>query len=232
MSSSRTYLDKFAQQAAASLSVSRADVMPRVLDAGAGTAPYRRAFEALAEYETADHIASGEHPLTYEGDLAAIPVEAGRYDLVFCSQVLEHVPEPARVVAEMARVLKPGGSIWLSTPLFYPEHEAPYDFFRYTQYGLRKLMEDAGLVVGRVEWLEGYLGTLGFQLRFAAEHLPARPHRYGGGMKGLVVACSVIALRPVFRLVGRVLDGLDERHRLVDVGMPKNYTVVAHKPEQ
>ncbi len=117
-----------------------------VLDAGAGHGPYRSHF-ASARYEAADFervpgkTYAGNH---YICDLAAIPVEADRYDLVLLSQVLEHLPEPSRVLAELHRVLKPGGRIWASTPLFYEEHDTPYDFFRYTQFGLRHLFEQAG----------------------------------------------------------------------------------------
>ena len=73
-------------------------------------------------------------------DLSQIPVESGKYDLVLMTQVLEHLPEPAKVLRELYRVLKPGGTLWLSTPFYYEEHEVPYDFYRYSQYGLRHFL--------------------------------------------------------------------------------------------
>ena len=63
-----------------------------------------------------------------------IPVDDGHFDRVICNQVLEHVPEPEKAVAELYRVLKPGGRIFLSAPLFFAEHQKPYDFFRYTLF--------------------------------------------------------------------------------------------------
>jgi SAM-dependent methyltransferase len=106
-----------------------------VLDAGAGDSPYRERF-AHVQYESADfeRVPGKRYAASdYVCDLAAIPVEDHRYDLVLLSQVLEHLPEPGAVLAELRRVLKPGGTIWASAPLFYEEHEVPYDFFRYTQ---------------------------------------------------------------------------------------------------
>jgi ubiquinone/menaquinone biosynthesis C-methylase UbiE len=86
-----------------------------VLDAGAGNAPYRELFHQ-AQYESADFVAAAkhyEHRPTYVCDLTAIPVEEARFDAAICSQVLEHVPDPAAVLAELHRVLKPGASLWL-----------------------------------------------------------------------------------------------------------------------
>lgn len=228
-SSSRTHLDTFARRAAASLCPGQL-----VLDAGAGDSPYARWFEAAgAVYECADHRQNeghGARRLTYVSDLARLPIDDARFDLVLLSQVLEHLPEPGVVLIEVARVLKPGGRVWLSTPLFYEEHETPHDFFRYTQFGLRSLAERAGLVVEELDWLEGYLGTLGYQLRMAATELPASPAAYGSGLRGLGIGLAMRSARPVLRRAGDTLDRLDGRHRVTDRGMPKNYTLVARRP--
>src|SRR4051794_31596670 len=118
--SSRVYLRRFTTRAAGAVGPGG-----RVLDAGARRAPHRRLF-AHVDYETADFLAVGgkryEQP-DYVCDLARIPVEDERFDLVLLTQVLEHLPEPATVLAELRRVLKPGGTIWLTAPLFYAEHE-------------------------------------------------------------------------------------------------------------
>ena len=116
-------------------------------------------------------------------DLAEIPVEDARFDHVLLTQVLEHIPEPARVLAELHRVLKPGGTLWLTAPLFYAEHERPYDFFRYTQFGLRHVLESTGFEVQELDWMEGYLGTLSYQARLMSRSLPSSPADYGGGLR-------------------------------------------------
>jgi SAM-dependent methyltransferase len=118
----------------------------RVLDVGAGDAPYRELF-VHAGYVTNDW-AQSQHPGARSADViasaAALPLEDGAFDLVLCTQVLEHVPEPSDVLAECFRVLAPGGRIALTVPLLWEQHEMPHDFYRYTESGLRHLLTKAG----------------------------------------------------------------------------------------
>jgi len=207
MNSSRVYLDRFAKRAAASVPPGA-----YVLDAGAGDGPYRHHFNH-AHYEAVDFqqvpgkVYSGNH---YICDLSEIPVPDARYDIVFFSQVLEHISEPAAVLQELHRVLKPGGRIWASAPLFYEEHEQPFDFYRYTQFGLRRLFEQAGFGDLELDWLEGYFGTISYQLDVAKRAL--RGHwRHAA---------------PVLGKASRAAARADLRWRLTDVGHPKNYTIV------
>src|SRR5438876_920487 len=86
-------------------------------DAGAGICPYRKHFiERGHQYESADFGAVDKEygDLTYRCRLEAIPVVDDNYDLVLLSQVLEHLPEPLQVLRELQRVLKPGGTLWLT----------------------------------------------------------------------------------------------------------------------
>ena len=174
----------------------------RILDAGAGHCPYRELF-GRAVYESADFCQVDRRygAIDYVCDLKSIPVEAARFDAVVCTQVMEHVPEPQAVIAEFSRVLRPGGALWLSAPLYYEEHERPYDFFRYTQFGLRRMLETAGLEVESIEWLEGYGAALGHQLRKASRQLSIRPRDYGGGVAGWLGAGVSAVLRPCFALL-------------------------------
>ncbi|MBA3262243.1 MAG: class I SAM-dependent methyltransferase [Thermoleophilaceae bacterium] len=202
-----------------------------VLDAGAGRAPYRGLF-AHAGYETADFLAVKGKKYTapdYVCDLAEIPVDDARFDHVVLTQVLEHVPEPAKVLAELHRVLKPGGTLWLTAPLFYAEHERPYDFFRYTQFGLRHLLESAGFEVLKIDWMEGYLGTLSYQARVMSKCLPSSAEDYGGGLTGLTLALAAKVSKRAGRRVADGLAKLDLRFKFVGQGLPKNYQVVARK---
>ncbi|RPI31273.1 MAG: class I SAM-dependent methyltransferase, partial [Chloroflexota bacterium] len=169
--------------------------------------------------------------ITYVTDLARIPVEAEKYDLILCTQVLEHVPDPRTVLKEFYRVLKEGGALWVSAPLFYTEHQVPYDFYRYTQYGFKHLLEEAGFQIERVERLEGYYGTLAYEMDMAARVLPVSAKQYGGGPVGLLAGLAAAALKPVFFLLSLLYSRLDLRYKNVSAGHCKNYAAVARKPE-
>jgi SAM-dependent methyltransferase len=89
-------------------------------------------------------VHSGAGEVDIVGSADALPVADSTFDLVLCTQVLEHTPEPAAVLAECFRVLGPGGRIALSVPLLWELHELPHDYFRYTEPGLRSLLTKAG----------------------------------------------------------------------------------------
>ena len=141
----------------------------RILDVGAGEQPYRELFEH-ARYECCDW-ANSVHPGARKVDYVApaddLPLEDGTYDAVVCTQVLEHVAEPGDVLAELFRILKPGGVAYVTVPLAWEEHEAPYDFFRYTRFGLAHLMTGAGFQEVVVEPRNDTFGTLAQLLRNA-----------------------------------------------------------------
>jgi SAM-dependent methyltransferase len=125
----------------------------RVLDAGAGQGQFRRRFQH-ASYVAID-TAVGDVTWDYSGldvmgDLTSLPFADETFDQVFCTEVLEHLLAPAEAVREFARILKVGGRVLLSTPQSWPQHQKPYDFYRYTSYGLTRLFNDAGL---SVSWL-------------------------------------------------------------------------------
>jgi ubiquinone/menaquinone biosynthesis C-methylase UbiE len=76
------------------------------------------------------------------GDAHKLPFKDNEFDNVLCTEVLEHLHTPVVAIAEMARVLKDGGTIILTTRFMFPIHDAPGDYFRYTKYGLRYLFRD------------------------------------------------------------------------------------------
>ena len=134
----------------------------------------------------------------------------GTYDLVLCSQVLEHIPEPVIVLKEIRRVLKPDGQAWLSAPLFYEEHETPYDFHRYTQFAWRRMAAEAGFTVESLEWLEGYYGTISYQLMMASYSL----------------SMIWLPLKAFLFVFAQVVGFLDIKFKVTNTGMPKNYRCV------
>jgi ubiquinone/menaquinone biosynthesis C-methylase UbiE len=136
LNASRVHLDDFIRAAGEATPAGAL-----VLDAGAGDSAYRHHF-SHARYESADFMQVDKEyapDITYVGDLSSIAVEDSRFDMILMTQVLEHLPEPMTVLREMRRVIKPGGQIWASCPFYYEEHEQPYDFYRYTQFALRRM---------------------------------------------------------------------------------------------
>jgi SAM-dependent methyltransferase len=210
----------------------RAQALPagsRVLDAGAGEGPYRHLFDHVA-YESADFlkVPKAYDPPTYVCDLMAIPVEDGRFDCIIATQVLAHVPDPASVLREFNRILRNGGEVWLSTPLFYEENEVPYDFYRYTQYGIQHLADQAGLAVAEIAWLEGYCGTLAYQLGMASRELRS-PESIESRLASFALRGSFATVAVTFGLLARVFSRLDQRYKITSQGMCKNYRCVLVK---
>jgi SAM-dependent methyltransferase len=206
-----------------------------VLDAGAGRSPYKKYF-AHARYEAADFAALSTDyaPLDYVCELTDIPVEDARFDRVLLNQVLEHLPEPGRALAELHRVLKPGGLIFCSEPLFYAEHQIPHDYYRYTRFALRRLFDEAGFEVVRISWLEGYFGTVAYQFQMMQRSLPKGVDALRAiepGWRIVYLAPLVTLTRHLAGFLGSAFTSADARWKYTKSGMPKNYVVIGRKPE-
>ena len=115
----------------------------RILDVGCGDKPYYPFFaDAAAEYVGVDVVPGPQVDLI--GGIEAIPVPDASFDLVLCTQVLEHVDDPARAVAELRRVTAPGGRVLLSTHGVQMYHPSPGDYWRWTRTGLEREFTEAG----------------------------------------------------------------------------------------
>ena len=134
----------------------------RILDYGCADVPYRELFGANADYVPADLEGNPQAALTLAPD-GSVPAPDGSFDAVVSTQVLEHVEDPALHLAEAFRVLRPGGSLLLSTHGIFPYHPDPDDHWRWTCAGLRRSVEQAGFEVVRFEGVIGVLAT-GLQL--------------------------------------------------------------------
>jgi SAM-dependent methyltransferase len=130
-----------------------AAVAPRLqgslLDVGCGTKPYREYFTVDdyigLEISDRSHDAAVQADVFYDG--RTFPFDADRFDSVTLFQVLEHVFEPDAFLAEVRRVLKPGGRLLITVPFVWDEHEQPYDYGRYSTFGLRHLLDRNGFNV-------------------------------------------------------------------------------------
>jgi SAM-dependent methyltransferase len=140
----------------------------RVLDAGAGQGRFKPVLRHT-RYTGVD-LAVGDVAWDYSHldavcNLIHLPFAQETFDAALCIQVLEHVPEPLSVLREIARVLKPGGCLFLTAPQSWPQHQKPHDFFRYTSFGLRHLFNHAGLQTESIQPMGGYFYFLSFQLQ-------------------------------------------------------------------
>ena len=120
----------------------------RVLDFGCGAKPYEFLFKSASEYIGLDTHSSGHNhnhsrvDIYFDGDFIPFPDES--FDAVLAFQVLEHIKDPASILAEIRRVLKTSGKFLITAPLVWPEHEVPYDFNRWTSYGIAQLLKVNG----------------------------------------------------------------------------------------
>lgn len=191
-----------------------------VLDAGSGRAPYKEELRSRGlELITID-IENRSGDVTHIADIQDMGVIGARsIDTVVCTEVLEHVPRPWDAIAEMARVLKPGGMLIISVPHLSPLHEIPHDYFRYTQYGLQSLLARGGFEVLRMEEVGGVLSFLG----------------HGASLAFFTTFGAVPALRRLawtlnYWVLVRLLGVVDRASGLSGV-YPCNYVVLARRLE-
>ncbi|MBI3536080.1 MAG: methyltransferase domain-containing protein [Chloroflexi bacterium] len=121
----------------------------RILDIGCGNKPYRNFFSDSALYVGVDLVAINS-AADARGAVTRLSFRAETFDGTICSQVLEHVPEPSALLREAHRVLKTKGQLLLSAPMYWHHHEDPFDFYRYTRYGLSHLIESAGFQIVQI----------------------------------------------------------------------------------
>jgi SAM-dependent methyltransferase len=176
-----------------------------VLDYGCGGSPYRPLFNAQV-YHRADLAGDASLDLEY-GEDSKLLVDEEYYDCVLSSQVLEHVSSPENYLNECRRVLKPEGTLVLSTHGLFEDHGCPNDFWRWTASGLQKLVRSAGFEVTVAKKL-----TTGPRAAiFFAERAGFAPSRISTALYNLFPLLALLALRRM---------GDRRRHRFCDACFP------------
>jgi SAM-dependent methyltransferase len=137
----------------------------KLLDIGCGSKPYCQLFSpGVKEYVGLDFKKTAGDRISHAdviGSALDLPFANNSFDTVLSTEVLEHIPLPGKMLKEIYRVLRPGGYIILTAPLFWPIHEKPFDYFRYTPYGLRYLLEESGLKIIKLDKTMGLFSTVG-----------------------------------------------------------------------
>jgi len=187
----------------------------RVLDVGCGAKPYFPFFkERATEYVGVDVVENPAAELL--GSVEALPVGDASFDIVLCTQVLEHCDDPAQAVRELRRVTAPGGRVLASTHGVQVYHPSPQDYWRWTHAGLERLFEsngswksvDVSPSGGTATCLAMLLGTY-TEIAFRRAHVPRLAHG------------------PVW-VLNRGADALDRRIELLREPRPGSLTANFH----
>jgi SAM-dependent methyltransferase len=192
----------------------------RVLDAGAGEGQYAARF-AHTRYVAAD-LGIGDPAWDYRhldclADLTALPFRDGVFDACLNVVTLEHVREPARVCGELARALAAGGRLLLIVPHEWEVHQAPHDYYRYTCYGARHLLEQAGFNEISIQPVGGFF-------RLLARRLLNGLQFFTGGFRWMAFPPAALFLVPPALLLP-LLDFLDKERNFT-----LGYICTATKP--
>ena len=173
----RSYVLDFERRIEAAVAELAASLSPaaRVLDAGAGEGAYKHHFKSH-RYIGLD-LAIGDKKWDYTGldvlgDLTALPFPDMTFDAALNIVTLEHVTDPRRVLSEISRVLKPGARLLLVVPHEWEVHQHPYDFFRYTRFGVEELVRAAGMQIISLEPGGGYFRLLSRRLLNGGQFFP------------------------------------------------------------
>jgi SAM-dependent methyltransferase len=125
------------------------EITGRTLDVGCGTKPYEKYFKC-SQYVGLEIETTLNHELKradYFYDGKKFPFKENEFDSVVTNQVLEHVFNPDEFLSEINRVLKMNGKLLLTVPFVWDEHEQPYDYARYSSFGLKSLLEKHGFEI-------------------------------------------------------------------------------------
>lgn len=199
-----------------------------ILDVSAGECRYKPFFQH-GQYVAIDSMIGDVNwdftKLDLIGDAMNLPIKTASIDVCLNFTSLEHYPEPGKAFQEFARVLKPGGRLFLYVPFVQPEHQIPYDFFRYTRYGLAHLCNQNGLEIELLKpsnsILETVLDLLKMTIGFISEQ----------EIKDHLKEVVDIEINPIFQALDDLNEGCVDfpDHPLIPQ-MPMAYCLSAIKP--
>jgi hypothetical protein len=185
-----------------------------VLDVGAGRSPFRAKFASGWRYVTVDPYC----PADYADLYSDLPAEL-RVDVILLLEVLEHVAEPERLLAQLRRHTTDEGRLWMTVPFAARVHGAPNDFHRWTPSGLERLMQEAGWTIETLEPRGNDIVTLVSKFIFVCARRTARP------LTALPAAACLLLFGPPLLLLAHACL----RWRLGATDDPLGFFVVARK---
>lgn len=188
----------------------------RVLDIGAGTCLYRPLFSHcdykthdFKEYEGAEkHGGTSTYGhIDFVSDILAIPAPDQSFDIILCTEVLEHVPEPIKVLKEISRLLRPGGRAFITAPLGSGLHQLPFHFYGgYTPQWYQRFCREAGMEATEITPNGGFFKHLGQECNRAASIYGQNPKLHGPESADLIKLLVEILPRLFFDLDDKCFD--------------------------
>ena len=150
-----------------------------LVDIGCGSKPYKPIFEPYVTRHIGIDVSTSSsdvHMVDIVAEAYKTGLKTASCSTILCTEVLEHLEEPLEAIREMYRILKDQGTVILTVPFFWPIHEAPRDFFRYSEHGLRYLFERERFEIVELTPLTGYIATFAqlsiyFLKRFERGHI-------------------------------------------------------------
>lgn len=195
-----------------------------LLDIGCGDRPYQLLLPHVHRYVGMDLDARRRPDVV--GAAEQLPFRDRVADTVLCTEVLEHSPEPEQVLREIRRVLRPGGTLILTTPMCWNLHYEPHDYFRFTCYGLALLLDRAGLQILRIDRIGGVFALCGARLTEVVCKTAARAlKRIPRLLSHLVVTGLYLFMTMTFSGASRLLDRVDRTDAI-------GWLVLARRPMQ
>jgi SAM-dependent methyltransferase len=135
------------------------------LDIGAGAAPYQEMIHkqvdhyTIADYkDTRSSMFAQDLGDFVEADVLDLPFAQESIDTVIFTQVLEHVKNPNLALKQIHLVLKESGILVISVPFIFQAHAEPHDYWRFSEHGIRQLLEEQNFSIKEFHY-QGYLGT-------------------------------------------------------------------------
>jgi len=194
-----------------------------LLDIGCGNKPYEKELKnKISKYIGVDIIQSSDNKVDYLCPANNIPLEDCFFDTIISTQTIEHVEDHQGLINEAFRLLRPNGTFIISGPMYWPLHEEPYDFFRFTKYGFQYILEKAGFEIIDIKSNGGKWAVAGQALIHALY-----PGIYNiKGLKGKIMR-TILRLTGGIKTINRVFLNLDNES--MDYSNTMNYVIVAKK---
>ncbi len=196
----------------------------KLLDIGCGNKPYLELLKPLtSEYFGVDIIQSNSYCVDLVCKANSIPLPDHSFDTIISTQTVEHVEDHQGLINEAYRIVKDGGYFIVSGPMYWPLHEEPYDFFRFTKHGFRYILEKAGFEIISIKSNGGKWAVAGQAILHAI--YPAMFNIKG--FKGKIIK-FIANLFGGVKTINRFFIYLDKKN--YDPTNTMNYVIVARKP--